>query len=194
MLWLSAFIILLYYPINFIWWKRIKSSYCLIFGITNILIFLFSILEIRKYNDYYNNNFYGSILITYIIVLVWGSDASAYIFGTIFGKKKLASKISPKKTWVGFFSAILTSSVISLTFITLKIININNFIFFFIYSVISVLISVLGDLTESLFKREANLKDSSNLIPGHGGLLDRIDSLISSVPLFFYLLSLSKII
>ncbi len=123
------------------------------------------------------------------MLLVWGADSGAYAFGKLFGRHKLAPKISPGKTWEGLIGGLASSALISVVF--------NHFVpltssghILLICSIVAVLASVLGDLTESMFKREAGVKDSSHLIPGHGGVMDRIDSLTAAVPVFSCLMLL----
>lgn len=115
-----------------------------------------------------------------ILIAIWLADSSAYFFGKYFGRTKLVPSISPGKTWEGFIGALFVVSLFSVAMVYFKFINSYTSILFF--NLILVL-SVEGDLFESYIKRMANVKDSGNLIPGHGGVLDRIDSLCSSLPL-----------
>ncbi|MDN6550199.1 MAG: phosphatidate cytidylyltransferase, partial [Enterobacterales bacterium] len=125
----------------------------------------------------------------YVMFLVWGADSGAYMFGKLFGKNKLAPKVSPGKTWEGFIGGLITSALISWGFglyAPLAVVPAT----LLVCSIVAALVSVLGDLTESMFKREAGIKDSGHLIPGHGGILDRIDSLTAAVPVFACLMLL----
>lgn len=115
-----------------------------------------------------------------VLTSIWLADSGAYFFGKQFGKKKLAPTISPGKTWEGFLGALFVVSSFSIALTYLGFVNSYMAIFFF--NLILVL-SVEGDLFESYIKRMAKVKDSGDLIPGHGGVLDRIDSLCSSLPL-----------
>lgn len=115
-----------------------------------------------------------------VLTSIWLADSGAYFFGKQFGKKKLAPTISPGKTWEGFLGALFVVSSFSIVVTYFGFVNSYMAIFFF--NLILVL-SVEGDLFESYIKRMAKVKDSGDLIPGHGGVLDRIDSLCSSLPL-----------
>ena len=122
-------------------------------------------------------------------MLVWAADSGAYFSGRAFGKRKLAPKVSPGKSWEGVVGGLITALVLAFVFIHFSgdaLVGERSISRFVILSVATVAISVLGDLTESMFKRESGVKDSSQLIPGHGGVLDRIDSLTAAVPFFSY--------
>ncbi len=124
-------------------------------------------------------------------ILLWINDVFAYIFGISFGKHKLFEKISPKKTWEGFYGGTIMT-LISAYFLGIPFFLIDKTDWIIIGLIISVA-GVLGDLVESLFKRNAGLKDSGKLLPGHGGMLDRIDSVLFSVPLVVaYLLLITQ--
>jgi phosphatidate cytidylyltransferase len=145
-------------------------------------------LALRQFG-YEENHFTGAWWLLYVMLLVWGADSGAYMFGKLFGKHKLAPKVSPGKTWEGLIGGLVTSAVISWLFGRYAPLNVVPMTLL-VCSVIAALASVLGDLTESMFKREAGIKDSGHLIPGHGGILDRIDSLTAAVPVFACLMLL----
>ena len=115
-----------------------------------------------------------------VLTTIWLADSGAYFFGKQFGKRKLAPLISPGKTWEGFIGALFIVSLFSITLTYFGFVNSYASILFFN---LILLLSVEGDLFESYIKRMAKVKDSGDLIPGHGGVLDRIDSLCSSLPL-----------
>ncbi|MBT8436567.1 MAG: phosphatidate cytidylyltransferase, partial [Gammaproteobacteria bacterium] len=127
---------------------------------------------------------YGGEMLLYLFSIVWIADIGAYFSGRRFGKRKLAPAISPGKTWEGFCGGLVAN--------LLWIIGIYffstgwgfGFLQFVLIGVATSLISVVGDLFESILKREAGVKDSGKLLPGHGGVLDRIDSLIAASPVF----------
>lgn len=123
-----------------------------------------------------------------ILVVVPMSDIGAYFAGRFFGGRLLAPRVSPKKTWVGFWgglvAAILASFIFTGIFLHLLMIDSQQFWRINISVLIALLFGVLGDLFESMLKRQVNLKDSGSILPGHGGLLDRMDSLFSALPIF----------
>tara|TARA_B100000963_G_scaffold148267_1_gene129112 strand:- start:86618 stop:87400 length:783 start_codon:yes stop_codon:yes gene_type:complete len=133
----------------------------------------------------FNDSIFFEKKILFFLLIIWSNDTFAYIFGKFFGKTFLNQKISPKKTWEGLFFGIFISLIMS------YLANIFYFqydIFFVIIATICICITgILGDLTQSFFKRSANVKNSGKIIPGHGGIFDRMDSMIFSAP-FFYLI------
>ena len=128
---------------------------------------------------------HDKFLLLLIFFLVWISDISAYFFGKKFGKNKLSPLISPGKTIEGVLGAFLMNIIFVSIYSLLFSLDFFNLL---ILVIILVPVSILGDLFESLIKRESNKKDSGNIIPGHGGILDRIDSLISVLPLVTFLI------
>lgn len=126
----------------------------------------------------------GPQQLLYIMVLVWLADTGGYFAGKRWGKTALASEISPNKTWEGVAGAIVLGFIWALIAFYLDMAGSINLFIWLLLSAIGILISVVGDLFESLFKRCYDVKDSGNLLPGHGGILDRIDSLIAAVPVF----------
>jgi phosphatidate cytidylyltransferase len=129
----------------------------------------------------------GGVWIVYLLLCIWSCDTFAYFIGAPLGKHPLSPRISPKKTVEGFGGGIL--GAIAAAFF-------SHFVFFssaqlkdlLIISLIVAFVGQVGDLTESLFKRDAQFKDTSNIIPGHGGILDRFDSLLFVSPLVYYYL------
>lgn len=132
----------------------------------------------------------GKFLIWYILIAAWGTDTFAYAVGMKFGKHKL-TKISPKKSIEGSIGGTIGAIVLALiyTVIVQKYVNLNlSYIFVAIATLILSILSQLGDLSASSIKREMEIKDYGNLIPGHGGMLDRIDSIIFVAPFAYFLL------
>ena len=123
----------------------------------------------------YDNIVWMPEVILYLFALTWTFDTFAYIFGVKFGKHKILPSISPKKSWEGFIGGLIFTTILAI-FIFGE--NINKIL---MYSVLIAISATLGDFIESYYKRQAKAKDSGNLIPGHGGMLDRMDSLLISI-------------
>lgn len=125
----------------------------------------------------------------YFFAVIWIYDTMAYFIGSLWGRKKLAPTISPAKTWEGLIGGFLVTSLIFLIF---KNVFFNDFnILFYTTSLITIMISAtFGDLFESKIKRNAGVKDSGTIFPGHGGVLDRLDSVFFASPFYFVLLIL----
>ncbi|KOP55637.1 MULTISPECIES: phosphatidate cytidylyltransferase [Pseudomonas syringae group] len=130
----------------------------------------------------------GNWLILSVMVLVWAADIGAYFSGKAFGKRKLAPKVSPGKSWEGVYGGLVVSLGITAAVGISRDWTAVQFVAGLLGAAVIVFISVIGDLTESMFKRQSGIKDSSNLLPGHGGVLDRIDSLTAAIPVFAVLL------
>jgi len=120
-----------------------------------------------------------------IILMIWLADIGAYFSGKRFGRIKIAKNISPGKTLEGFLGGFL-SNVIFITL--LHIYGFLNILDGIVLGVLVTTLSLYGDIYESFLKRMAKMKDSSNLIPGHGGFLDRMDSFCSTIPILYFLL------
>lgn len=183
--WLLAVSLIALYPKSIANWGRSFVAQ-LVFAFATLVPFFVGVLVLRL-SQYTLDPYHGVVLLLYVFVLVWAADSGAYFAGRKFGKHKLAPKVSPGKTWEGVLGGLVTAAVLAWVFLQFTQINgalpLSQFI---LLSVATVAISIVGDLTESMFKREAGIKDSSQLIPGHGGLLDRIDSLTAAVPFFSY--------
>ena len=127
---------------------------------------------------------YGPWILLYLLSLVWVADTGAYFTGRKFGKNKLAPAISPGKTLEGVAGGIAANIVwISLVFSLTDGWGVD-YLYFLVLGIVTSLISVVGDLYESVIKRGAGFKDSGKILPGHGGVLDRIDSIIAATPVF----------
>lgn len=133
----------------------------------------------------YNGQNYPWMLAS-VFILIWCNDTFAYLFGRTFGKHKLFERISPNKTWEGFFGGAISAIVAA--FIMSYFLPFLPLIGWLGLALIVVVFGTIGDLFESAMKRSFNLKDSGSFMPGHGGILDRIDSLLFVLPLsYFYL-------
>lgn len=122
--------------------------------------------------------------------LVWANDTGAYLFGIKFGKRRLFERISPKKSWEGAAGGALLAIIVS--FIIARFYTVLLPEQWLIIALITILAGNYGDLVESLYKRSKNIKDSGTILPGHGGILDRIDSLLMVIPFVFVYLILAE--
>jgi len=181
--WIWAFVLVIVYP-GFAWFHR-----NLLFKSTAGAMVLVPtwIAQVSLRNDHIG----GIELLLYLLVLIASADTGAYFGGRKWGKNKLAPRVSPGKTWEGVFSGLLCVSVVAIVYsysLGLHLLGWNNLLVFVLISVMTAIFSIVGDLTESLFKRDAGLKDSGSILPGHGGVLDRVDSLTAAAPVFLLLL------
>lgn len=130
---------------------------------------------------------YQPLILLSVFLTIWVNDTGAYLVGVTLGKHRLFERISPKKSWEGFaggaLAAMLLGYVFSLFIPQISLVN------WLVISQIIVVFGTFGDLIESLMKRTVNVKDSGNIIPGHGGLLDRFDSMLLAAPVVFMYLS-----
>jgi phosphatidate cytidylyltransferase len=171
--------------------KPIESVATTLFGVLytgGMLAFVYSL----RYHRFAIEPLAGSMLVALPVVLTWLNDSGAFFFGKKFGKKKLMPTVSPGKTWAGAWGALgttivstyLLSAFVLKPFAGLALTIVGVVVFGAVMSVAA----QVGDLVESMLKREAGMKDSSNLIPGHGGVLDRTDSLLFTVPIAYVML------
>lgn len=156
---------------------------CKMFFQTMYVIFLFAHIILVRCLPY------GSYLVWIIFITAWLSDTTAFTVGKLFGRNKLLPEISPKKTIEGALGGLLGSVIFNLIFVAIvgavKDWNVN-YLSIIILSLIAGVLSQLGDLVASSIKREHNIKDYSNLLPGHGGVLDRFDSVLFVAPAVYY--------
>jgi phosphatidate cytidylyltransferase len=127
------------------------------------------------------------------LILIWASDTFAYLGGSLFGKHKLAPSISPGKTWEGFLISCVLTAALAVGISYIPYFKAMEFTFTVWHWVVMALLvevfGLMGDLIESLFKRKAGVKDSGKIIPGHGGVLDRVDSILfAAVPVWLFCL------
>lgn len=129
-----------------------------------------------------------------MLVIVWGMDTGAYFSGRWFGKTPLAPTISPKKTLQGVFGGIGVTTLIAI-FVSIGLqLNWMQAMVVFALSYVTAAVSIIGDLVESMFKRYQNVKDSGRLLPGHGGILDRLDSMLAAAPFFAIMIIILELI
>lgn len=126
----------------------------------------------------------GPYFVLFLLALIWGADSGAYVAGKKWGRHRLAPRVSPGKTWEGVAGGVAAAAVVALVGAVLLDFSGAALWLFIPVCLVTVAFSIAGDLFESLCKREAGVKDSGRLLPGHGGILDRIDSLTAAAPLF----------
>ncbi len=174
-LWFCIFIAILSFPQSQTYWGHapIVALVCLVL----LPLFLQSLIHLYFLPQ-------GKALIVYLFCLVWAADIGAYLAGKLCGKHKLIPKVSPGKSWEGalggLFLVCIVSAIGSIYF------QHSSKLSWFSLAVVIAIISIFGDLFISILKRRCNLKDAGTLIPGHGGILDRLDSLIAALPFFYF--------
>lgn len=160
----------------------------LIFTVIYVALPFSFALGLPKYSSIENT---FSLEVIFLFILIWSSDTFAYLVGKFFGKHKMAPKISPKKTWEGYIGGVVLTLVLSYFVEQYQLQLRGN------WMVVGFLIAAfapLGDLVESQLKRNFGVKDSGNIIPGHGGVLDRLDSFLICVPVVYLYFILEKFI
>lgn len=125
----------------------------------------------------------GKALILLMLCIVWAADIGAYLFGKSFGKHKLIPQVSPGKSWEGAFGGFIL--VLIVASIGGLMLHPKSWLIWYVLAAFITIISIFGDLLISILKRRCHLKDTGSLIPGHGGVLDRLDSLIAATPFFY---------
>lgn len=162
-------------------WKKqenpIINISVLVFGIIYIVIPFYLTIDLNLRDEFYLP------LIVGMFLLIWTNDCFAYIIGRQFGKRKLFERISPNKTWEGAIGGILFTIILG--YIFGAFVNKGEELFWIVSALIIAPCSIYGDLLESLFKRSLNIKDSGTILPGHGGILDRFDAALFTIPFFY---------
>ncbi|WP_411991043.1 phosphatidate cytidylyltransferase [Agarivorans sp. DSG3-1] len=181
--WLSSLYLLATYPKAATFWHN-SSLFKVIVGLIVLLPFFWSLIYLRSIDA--TNPLVGGAWVLYVLMLVWAADTGAYFAGKQFGKRKLAENVSPKKTIEGLLGGFGVAALVTITALYFLDIPEGKAWILVLASGFTVLASVVGDLVESMFKRQAGIKDSGSLLPGHGGLLDRIDSLTAAMPVFAF--------
>lgn len=183
--WVIAFALVVNYPkLNELWGS---SAVIMIIGAVTLVPGFLALIELKRHAE-------SNYLICLLFFLIWGADIGAYFSGRAFGKRKLAPRVSPGKSWAGFYGGVMTSFVIAVLmslYLGRPQLATTDGVIFLAACMFIAVVSVLGDLTISMLKRHRDIKDSSNLLPGHGGFLDRIDSLLSASPVFVLYLGIA---
>ena len=172
--WLLAAVLVLRYPQG----QGQRSGYLVhLYGLLVLLPAWYGLVWLRSQDA-------GLWLLLAVVIMVWAADIGAYFAGKRFGRHKLRPQVSPGKTIEGLLGGVLLTQILAVAAMLWLGWSAASILAGMLGTLGIVLFSVVGDLTESLFKREQGLKDSSNLLPGHGGIMDRIDSLTAAIPLF----------
>ena len=150
--------------------KQIKNAFIVMTGYLYLTLSLAILIHIFPF-------IYGSSFVLLILVMIWLVDIGAFLVGKTLGGPKLAPSISPNKTWSGFFGGIMISSIG--TWVLYHFLNLESLPYFGAFVLIALPLAQVGDLLESWCKRYFNVKDSGSFLPGHGGLLDRLDSIFA---------------
>ncbi len=181
--WLAAFALVMTYPESTRYWHN-QPGLKLVFGLFILVPFYWALVAIRSIG-LEEDPYEGANLLMMVMAMVWAADIGAYFSGKKFGKRKLAPKVSPGKTIEGLVGGVVWA--LALTALVAVWVNASILVPLLLVALVTVLVSSLGDLTESMFKRQAGIKDSGTLLPGHGGILDRVDSLTAALPVFLLL-------
>jgi phosphatidate cytidylyltransferase len=180
--WILSAFLMFSYPHSSAFWSKHRSVRG-IFGWLTLVPTWLAFMVIRT-NDYQADSYHGAQLLMILFLMVWSADVGAYFVGKAMGKNKLMPNVSPGKTFEGFLGGVFFACLL----IAITAYNLNwssgQVLTVLLVTVLITTVSVLGDLNESMFKRQAGIKDSGSILPGHGGILDRIDSLTATAPVF----------
>ncbi|MEP4891478.1 MAG: phosphatidate cytidylyltransferase [Aliiglaciecola sp.] len=182
--WFVSLLMIIAYPRFSSIWRTSKAIRCL-FGVFTLIPTFVAVVSLRSHM-YDIDPLYGVSLIFYVLGIVWAADIGAFFVGVKFGRHKLRPNVSPGKTLEGLAGGIAASTAI-IAFAALHYqVDPGRIWMHVLIGGLTVGVSALGDLNESMFKRCAGIKDSGKILPGHGGILDRIDSLTAAFPVFAY--------
>ncbi|MCW5588426.1 MAG: CDP-archaeol synthase [Legionellales bacterium] len=173
--WIFASALIFTFPKNWQWWQFLSLRL-----IAGLMLFIPTWLGLNQLVAYPA----GRYQLILVLVFIWSADSGAYFAGRAWGKHLLAPKVSPKKTWEGVSGGVMGGMIVAILGVILFKLSLSQAILYLIIGVMFVFISIVGDLTESMVKRQQGVKDSGTIFPGHGGLLDRLDSLFAVIPLF----------
>ncbi len=189
--WVFALLLVIGYPGSSKFWRG-KAVIISVMGLFLLTITWYAIVSLHAITEFQfaQTHISGPYLLLSALMLIFAADTGAYFSGKRFGKNKLAPKISPGKSIEGVIGGLLLALLMALVFTLWHSGDLHDYLHVIGITIVTVIFSVIGDLMESMFKRQADIKDSSNLLPGHGGILDRMDSITAAVPVFFITISL----
>jgi len=180
--WLLSAVLTFLYPRYSTFWSSHRSVRGL-FGWLTLVPTWLAFIVLRS-NEYTSDMYHGAQLLMFLFLMVWSADIGAYFVGKAIGKHKLLPNVSPGKTMEGFVGGVIFACLlVSLAGLILGWDN-EQYMLVLPVTILITTVSVLGDLNESMFKRQAGIKDSGSILPGHGGILDRIDSLTATAPIY----------
>lgn len=184
--WVASLFLVISFPSSSAFWS--STGVRIIIGIYILVPFWVAIVFMRSADIVVYPGLSPLWLIFYTLFIVFAADTGAYFAGKTLGKSKLAPKVSPGKSWAGFWGGLISACLFALAACVQLDVPLSLYVQLVILTAITSVFSVVGDLTESMFKRQAGIKDSSQLLPGHGGVMDRIDSLVAAFPVMTSLL------
>ncbi len=179
LLWFGNLIAVVSFPASKAFWGN--KPVVGLAGLIILPVFTHALIQLYQQTD-------GLKWLLSLLFIIWAADIGAYFTGKAFGKHKMIPQVSPGKSWEGLAGGMF--SVLVIAGISLSWLSVSSRPLWFALALVTALISVLGDLFFSVLKRRCGLKDTGKLLPGHGGILDRLDSLIAALPFFYYFSSL----
>ncbi|MBA6341351.1 phosphatidate cytidylyltransferase [Colwellia sp. MB02u-10] len=180
--WLLSAGLTFLYPRYSAFWSSHRSVRG-IFGCLTLIPTWLAFMVLRS-SDYQVDSYHGAQLLMFLLLMVWSADVGAYFVGKSIGKRKLLPNVSPGKTLEGFLGGVIFACIMVAVAGYIIDWSIVQYRVVIPVTILITTISVLGDLNESMFKRQAGVKDSGTILPGHGGVLDRIDSLTATAPIY----------
>ncbi|MCS6114956.1 MULTISPECIES: phosphatidate cytidylyltransferase [Shewanella] len=178
--WLASLLLVVTYPKSAKFWQK-NPMFKSMFGQLTLIPCFVALIALKSISSQ-ASPYYGPVLVLLVMLIVWAADSGAYFVGKAIGKTKLMPAVSPAKTLEGLLGGLVTTMIVvgAVMYYSPEqelglVVAVTLFV---------ALVSALGDLSESMFKRAACIKDSGTILPGHGGVLDRIDSLTAALPVF----------
>jgi phosphatidate cytidylyltransferase len=187
--WLVSGALIVSYPGSSTAWQHNRVLKGLM-GVLTLVPAWVAFIAIRTVNiELEGQLYFGANLLFASLMIVWAADIGAYFCGKKFGKNKLMPLVSPNKTIEGFVGGLIWVAILVVILNLSNSTELSSYPVYLIIAIVTAIVSAVGDLSESMLKRSADIKDSGSILPGHGGLLDRIDSLVAATPVFILLYS-----
>jgi phosphatidate cytidylyltransferase len=186
--WMLSFLLVRNYPDGSERWGGVPAR--ALMGLLVLVPAWVGLNHLRTGGFQFGDSANNLLLILYVFCVVWVADIGAYFAGRAFGKAKLAPRVSPGKSWAGVWGGLVAVAIFAIIISVLASASTMQLLLLVVASLITGAVSVLGDLLESMLKRFRGIKDSSQLLPGHGGIMDRIDSLTAAIPVFALMITL----